>query len=64
MLHFWFEPQARREIHHLPTEVKTTENLWGATRVGSGNFIIVKPKRSKRKLRQLRLKSPNTGMRK
>lgn len=48
----------------MATETKTPENLYEATRVGSGNFIIVKPKRNKRKLRQLRLKSPNAGMRK
>ncbi len=47
---------------HLAEKVK--ENLFQATYLGSGTFIITKPKRSKRKLRQLRLKSPNTGMRK
>ncbi len=46
----------------MSTENK--ENLYKATYVGSGTFIISKPKRNKRKLRQLRLKSPNTGMRK
>ena len=43
---------------------KVKENLYQATYLGSGTFIITKPKRSKRKLRQLRLKSPGTGMRK
>jgi len=43
---------------------KAAENLYKAEYLGSGTFIISKPKRNKRKLRQLRLKSPNTGMRK
>ena len=43
---------------------KVKENVYQATYLGSGTFIISKPKRSKRKLRQLRLKSPNAGMRK
>ena len=43
---------------------KVKENLYQATYLGSGTFIITKPKRSKRKLRQLRLKSPGTCMRK
>jgi hypothetical protein len=45
-------------------ETKVKENLYAATYLGSGTFIITKPKRSKRKLRQLRLKSTNVGMRK
>ncbi|MBE7541001.1 MAG: hypothetical protein M9913_01795 [Bryobacteraceae bacterium] len=48
----------------MPKEIKVPENLYSCERVSSGNFTIVKPKRSKRKLRQLRLKSPNGGMRK
>lgn len=47
----------------LSTEAKTNENLYKAEYLGSGTFIISKPKRNKRKLRQLRLKSPNAGMR-
>jgi hypothetical protein len=43
---------------------KVQENLYKATYLGSGTFIISKPKRSKKKMRQLRLKSPGTGMRK
>lgn len=42
---------------------KTNEKLYKAEYLGSGTFIISKPKRSKRKLRQLRLKSPGGGMR-
>lgn len=40
------------------------DKLYQATYVGSGTFIISKPKRSSRKRRQQRLKSPNAGMRK
>jgi hypothetical protein len=47
----------------LATETKQNEKLYQAEYIGSGTFIISKPKRSKRKLRQLRLKSPNAGMR-
>lgn len=46
----------------MATEKK--ENLYKAEYIGSGTFIISKPKRKKSKLRQLRLKSPNGGMRK
>ena len=45
-------------------EKKQKENVYSAQYLGSGTFVISKPKRSKRKIRQLRLKSPNTGMRK
>ena len=49
----------------MSTDAKTTEkeNLYKAEYLGCGTFIITKPKRNKRKLRQLRLKSPNAGMR-
>ena len=40
------------------------EKLYSAEYVGSGTFIISKPKRTARKRRQQRLKSPNAGMRK
>jgi preprotein translocase subunit YajC len=43
---------------------KTNPNLYKAEYLGSGTFIISKPKRKKRKARQQRLKSPNSGMRK
>jgi hypothetical protein len=43
---------------------ENSEKLYKAEYIGSGTFIISKPKRNRRKLRQLRLKSPNTGMRK
>lgn len=43
---------------------KNQDKLYQAEYVGNGTFIIRKPKRNSRKLRQLRLKSPNPGMRK
>ncbi|MCS7315505.1 MAG: hypothetical protein RMI94_09720 [Bryobacterales bacterium] len=42
-----------------------TENkTYSATYVGSGTFIISKPKRNRKKLRQARLKNPQRGARK
>lgn len=35
---------------------KQKENLWGAEYLGSGTFVIHKPKRKSAKLRQSRLK--------
>lgn len=43
---------------------KNPATLYQAEYLGNGTFIIRKPKRNARKLRQLRLKSPNPGMRK
>src|SRR5262249_39101305 len=40
------------------------ENLYKAENVGSGTFIIRKPKRKSAKRRQTRLKNPKPGMRK
>jgi hypothetical protein len=40
------------------------ENLYSAEYLGSGTFIIHKPKRKARKLRQSRLKGPRRGSRK
>ncbi len=40
------------------------EKLYSATHMGSGTFIISKPKRKGMKLRQTRLKSPRRGARK
>jgi hypothetical protein len=40
------------------------ENLYQAEYLGSGTFIIHKPKRRSRKLRQSRLKGPERGARK
>lgn len=47
----------------MSAEAKSSEKLYQAQYIGSGTFIISKPKRNKRKLRQLRLKSRNAGMR-
>ena len=43
---------------------KTNANAYQAEYIGSGTFIIHKPKRKKGKQRQQKLKSPNRGMRK
>jgi hypothetical protein len=40
------------------------DKLYSAEYLGSGTFIISKPKRKKRKLRQQRVKSPQAGARK
>jgi hypothetical protein len=40
------------------------EKLYNAEYLGSGTFIIHKPKRKSRKLRQSRLKGPRRGARK
>jgi len=43
---------------------EAAEKLYKAEYVGSGTFIISKPKRKKQKQRQTRLKNPNPGSRK
>jgi hypothetical protein len=40
------------------------KKLYSATYVGSGTFIISKPKRKRAKLNQSRVKSPQRGARK
>jgi hypothetical protein len=40
------------------------DKLFSAQYVGSGTFIISKPKRKARKARQTNLKNPKTGSRK
>jgi len=40
------------------------EKLWKAEYVGSGTFVISKPKRKKLKVRQSELKNPRRGSRK
>ncbi len=47
-------------VSHMAAEDK----LYKAAYVGSGTFIISKPKRKSRKLRQSRVKSPQRGARK
>jgi hypothetical protein len=39
------------------------ENVWTATYEGSGNFIIHKPKRNRRKINQQRVHNRRRGMR-
>lgn len=41
-----------------------TKEIYSAEYIGSGTFIISKPKRKKHKLRQSRVKSPQRGARK
>jgi hypothetical protein len=40
------------------------DKLWKAEYVGSGTFVISKPKRKKMKVRQSELKNPRRGSRK
>ena len=40
------------------------EKVWKAEYVGSGTFVISKPKRKKMKVRQSELKNPRRGSRK
>lgn len=40
------------------------DKLYQSVYIGSGTFIITKPKRKSRKLRQSRVKSPQRGARK
>jgi hypothetical protein len=40
------------------------DKVYSATYVGSGTFIISKPKRRRMKLRQSRVKNPQRGARK
>jgi hypothetical protein len=40
------------------------DKLYKAESMGSGTFLITKPKRKSRKLRQARLKAPKAGARK
>jgi len=42
----------------------TDAKNYSATYLGSGTFIISKPKRRQKKLRQARLKNPQRGARK
>ncbi len=42
----------------------SAENLYKAEYIGSGTFIISKPKRKKTKMRQTALKNPKRGSRK
>ena len=58
-----YTEKVRNHIRRFALAEKTNDKLYKAQYLGSGTFIISKPKRNKRKLRQLRLKSPSPGMR-
>lgn len=45
------------------TAAKAKENLYQAEYVGSGTFLITKPKRNKAKLHKARVKNRRRGMR-
>jgi hypothetical protein len=45
-------------------EAKNPEKLYKTEAIGSGTFIISKPKRKKAKMRQTALKNPRAGSRK
>lgn len=53
-------------MHYMANEQtrQQPENLWRAEYVGSGTFIIHKPKRKDRKRRQTVVKNRRRGMRK
>lgn len=54
-----------RTTFETPAAEKTQpENLYAAESMGSGTFVITKPKRTRRKLHQSRTKSPQAGARK
>lgn len=58
-------PPAEQPIQQATPQKRSKEDkLWTAEYRGSGTFIIHKPKRNPKKLRQLRLKSREPGMRK
>lgn len=46
-----------------PTAAQAKANLWQAEYIGSGTFVIHKPKRKAAKRRQQRVKNPRPGMR-
>ena len=50
--------------HHLENPRLANEKLYSAEYQGSGTFIISKPKRKARKLRQSRVRNRRRGMRK
>jgi hypothetical protein len=50
--------------YKILAKAENTENLYKAEYLGSGTFIITKPKRKPRKLHQSKVKSPQRGARK
>jgi hypothetical protein len=53
-----------KEAHAQSSKIEQKSNLYQAEYVGSGTFLIVKPKRNKAKTRQSRLKGTTRGARK
>lgn len=50
---------------HLPrSTVLAEDKLYRAEYLGSGTFVISKPKRKKQKMRQTQLRNPERGSRK
>jgi hypothetical protein len=59
-LGIWFQDNARYNEGSIMAEDK----LFKAEYLGSGTFVISKPKRKKAKMRQSQLKNPQRGSRK
>lgn len=63
-------PVSQRAVHYLhkefslANEVVNDSDLYKADYIGSGTFLIKKPKRSAKKRRQSKLKGLKRGMRK
>ncbi len=57
----WFELGATNRLNYW---FMAKAELYSAEYIGSGTFIISKPGRKKKKLRQSRVKSPQRGARK
>ena len=50
--------------HAASSKVQQKESIYQAEYLGSGTFVISKPKRKKNKIRQAKLKNPERGSRK
>ncbi len=59
-----YNDEGSLNLHYRRVVTLAEEKLYQARYMGSGTFIISKPKRRKRKLRQTKLKNPRPGMRK
>jgi hypothetical protein len=53
-----------KSAHAASSKIKQKDNIYQAEYLSSGTFRIVKPKRTKAKLRQSRLKGTTRGTRK
>ena len=54
----------KKSSHATSSKTKQKDNIYAAEYLGSGTFKIVKPKRTKAKLRQSALKGTTRGARK